>query len=288
MSRAPHWQTDPAIGYDGTNFLVAWVDGRLNYLIDIYGTRVSPGGTVLDTAGIAICTTGCELNHPDIGSDGVNFLVVFEDYFPDSLSFRGIRGARVAPGGTVLDTAGFTISGRTFEQRYPAVIFDGTNYEVVWQDYRDGYFSHLYGARVTTAGNVSDSFAVVRQASNQLAPAFALETGCPLLLVYQGWVGTYEGRTYNSYRIWGKLTALGAAGEARIVPGSVISARPSIVRSVLNLDAQTDALTQPFLLDITGRRVLHLHAGPNDVRQLSPGVHFVSAVPSPTKVVIQR
>ncbi len=33
-----------------------------------------------------------------------------------------------------------------------------------------------------------------------------------------------------------------------------------------------------WLLDVSGRKVLALHSGANDVRRLSPGVYFVWAV----------
>jgi len=34
------------------------------------------------------------------------------------------------------------------------------------------------------------------------------------------------------------------------------------------------------LLDISGRKVLELHAGANDVRGLAPGVYFLRSEPS--------
>ena len=44
-----------------------------------------------------------------------------------------------------------------------------------------------------------------------------------------------------------------------------------------------------MLLDISGRKVLELQPGANDVRGLAPGVYFVRSEPSAvTKVVIQR
>jgi hypothetical protein len=49
------------------------------------------------------------------------------------------------------------------------------------------------------------------------------------------------------------------------------------------------------LLDITGRRVMSLQSGPNDIRHLAPGVYFVRPAVSGErlaagvrKVVIQR
>ncbi|OYD15942.1 hypothetical protein CH330_04245 [candidate division WOR-3 bacterium JGI_Cruoil_03_51_56] len=45
-----------------------------------------------------------------------------------------------------------------------------------------------------------------------------------------------------------------------------------------------------MLLDITGRKVMELHAGANDIRHLAPGVYFIrnEATAKSAKVVIQR
>ncbi len=50
-------QASPAVAYDGTNFLVVWQDFRDGgSSSDIYGTRVSGTGAVLDSCGFAIST----------------------------------------------------------------------------------------------------------------------------------------------------------------------------------------------------------------------------------------
>jgi hypothetical protein len=68
---------------------------------------------------------------------------------------------------------------------------------------------------------------------------------------------------------------------------------PSQVRGILPLPGERDA----ELLDITGRRVMDLQPGENDISRLSPGVYFVreegpsiqgSAGPSVRKIVVQR
>ena len=45
----------PAIGFDGANYLIVWQDKR-NGDWDVFGSRVTPAGEVLDPAGILIST----------------------------------------------------------------------------------------------------------------------------------------------------------------------------------------------------------------------------------------
>ena len=69
----------------------------------------------------------------------------------------------------------------------------------------------------------------------------------------------------------------------------------TIVRGVLRLEEGSSPSSSPsLLLDITGRKVLDLKRGANDVSRMPPGVYFVRAVSSERsttgchKVVIQR
>ena len=70
--------------------------------------------------------------------------------------------------------------------------------------------------------------------------------------------------------------------------------RPTIVRGILFLDQcrpRTEAALGAALVDISGRTVLGLAAGPNDVRHLVPGVYFVrrgGTGSATTKFVISR
>jgi len=53
LSTARGAQTTPTVGFDGTHYIVSWMDGRTN-LSDIYCARVSINGTVLDPNGILV------------------------------------------------------------------------------------------------------------------------------------------------------------------------------------------------------------------------------------------
>jgi len=67
-------------------------------------------------------------------------------------------------------------------------------------------------------------------------------------------------------------------------------AKATIVRGVLSLEVSSRQHTayRAELLDISGRKVMELAPGENDVRYLAPGVYFVRAASGVHKVVLQR
>jgi hypothetical protein len=182
----------------------------------------------------------------------------------------------------VLDPAGLGIARAAEGQYGPAVGlgFDGANYLVVWEDYRIAQ-PDIYGSVVTPAGVVIDSGAVVRQEGNQLHPALARGAGSELFLVYQGWVGIRGGKNYSTYRTWGKFNPEPSSVEE--TPSEVVltpNRGATIVRRVLFLSEDTSFKPQAAsLLDVSGRKVIDLKAGANDVSGLAPGVYFVREEP---------
>jgi len=74
---------------------------------------------------------------------------------------------------------------------------------------------------------------------------------------------------------------LGAGIGARANLGTRHSAtQPTLLRGGLLLIGVDGANASGVLLDISGRRVMELQAGANDVRHLAPGVYFVRSGPS--------
>jgi hypothetical protein len=171
ISTTADWQFSPALAFDGANYLVAWSDYRSGVFPDIYGARVSPGGSVLDGGGIAISTAANSQGSPALAFDGTNYLVAWSDY--RSGTSNDIYGARVSPAGSVLDGSGLAISTAANSQYSPALAFDGTNYLVAWSDYRSGTSSDIYGARVRPAGTVFEPFALATAGTDERSPAVA-------------------------------------------------------------------------------------------------------------------
>jgi hypothetical protein len=100
----------------------------------------------------------------------------------------------------------------------------------------------------------------------------------------------------DRYTICFSTNAPAAIAEQRMQPP--ISTQPSatVVRSVLSLSRSLAPSIPSCLLDISGREVMDLKPGANDVGALAPGVYFVHSGPSAvsrrpsavTKVVVTR
>lgn len=382
----------PSVAFDGTNYLVTWADGRRSDSADIYATRVTIGGSVLDPQGIPLVVGGDAHTFPQAAFNGADYLLVWDDISDSGMcSIRcarvspagqvldpgdtlctawsawtpvvaanganwlvawhdwrsemnpGVYGARITSAGQVLDSGGFTIGAAESGEDCASLASDGTNYLAVWQRLEGSMFD-MRGARISTAGVLLDSFMVQPAVDSYSTPpivrfdgtnygavwvdtswgstwgiagaqintegevigvghiasslewrtyypmvSMALAAGDQALCAYPCWTDEYQGRTYNTTRIWGRIGALSGVqeGTGRLISGS----GGTIVRGVLLLPGAQRPGTEDraALLDIAGRKVMRLHPGPNDVSKLAPGVYFVRSEPSAvTKVVIQR
>ncbi len=154
ITSATGQQYSPAVSYDGTNFFVVWEDLRdLATAFDIFGSRISETGKVIDQNGIAICRENGAQRLPAISFDGDNFLVVWRDERSSPGNFE-IYGTRVSPSGETIDKNSLRIAT---EGSSPSITFDGTNYVVVWESRID---SKVLAARVTPSGLLLDTAGV--------------------------------------------------------------------------------------------------------------------------------
>jgi hypothetical protein len=159
----------------------------------------------------------------------------------------------------------------------PVVAFDGEHSLVVWQDTRGGTDLHLNGARVRPDGTVFDKGSLTGQQGNQSSPALVRGSGSQMFLVHQGWAGTLGGKAYNADRVWGMMDPNPGIEESPGPQATSHKLEPTIIRGVLFLsEARSERReARSELLDISGRKVLDLVPGANDVRAQVPGVYFV-------------
>ena len=214
ISSAAGSQWAPKLAFDGTSYLVAWQDGRNGdgTTFDVYGARVTSGGSVLDAAGIPISTAPDSQLTPAVGFGGTTFLVAWTDQRAGTATY----GARVSSDGVVLDPSGISIS--TNGGNWPAIAFDGANYLIAWSTPEaGGYKRDIFAARVSASGSVldPDALPIDRLApSEQNDPVLTFD-GVNYLAVWQDY------RAGNSDIYAGRLTQHGGRLDGTGIPVAV-------------------------------------------------------------------
>jgi hypothetical protein len=190
VSLGANTQIQPCVVANGTDYFVAWTDGRQgDGSWDIYGTRVSDDGTVLEPQGIPITSLSTAETNPAVAFNGQEYLVVWTD---SRLSaYPGVYGARVGTNGTLLDTNGFLIFQPFTSGTRATVASAGTNFLVVWATDTGVSSSIVSCARVTGSGQILDPSGIQIYAGGGSAyPPSAAGNGTNFLV---GWVGNYGG-----------------------------------------------------------------------------------------------
>lgn len=101
--------------------------------------------------------------------------------------------------GQSLDPNGILVCNADYNQSHPMVAFDGTNFLVVWEDFRNNRNYDVYGARVTEAGVVLDpnGFPIMAKVdTNHARPVVAFANG-------NYFVAWNDARHYPAYSIYG-------------------------------------------------------------------------------------
>jgi hypothetical protein len=153
------YQRRPAIVWGDGNYLVAWDQKILvNSETDIYLTRVSPYGDVLDTAGLPVCTASENQFFPAVAFNGSGYFVVWEDFRNGTWD---IYGARISPQGEVLDPEGKLIWKTPNYEVRADIAWDGNNYLVVWEGIQPTLptFS-IFGTLVSPQGEILDEYPI--------------------------------------------------------------------------------------------------------------------------------
>jgi len=201
ISDGAYYDDHSSVAFDGTNYFVVWHYGTHETTFDIYGARVDTLGVLLDTIAITITIGSYRQWYPSVGFDGVNYFVTWEDR---RNGYADIYGARVTPDGVVLDTTGIPICTASSGQYKPEIKFDGQNYCVIWEDWRNGDYTDIYGCYVTPSGTVIEEFVVSNQPNLQIEPALTKGLN-KFLVTYTGFVDSLGARPANTMRIWGKF-----------------------------------------------------------------------------------
>jgi hypothetical protein len=149
----PRWGTSwTSVAFDGTNYLVTWVQMDESSNRWAWFVRVRPDGVLVDTLPQRI-HPGQTQSHGglDVAFGGGVYLAVSIRYDTTHAPWCNI----VMPDGTVPDSVGFPIDRLVYAED-PAVTFDGHNFVVAVQESA----RELWVARVSPGGHVVDTSAL--------------------------------------------------------------------------------------------------------------------------------
>jgi len=151
----------PQVAWDGTNFLVVWMEENRANGWDVAGARISPDGTVLDRERILIATGPGDQAFPVLAWGRESYLVVW-------MEGGGISGTRVDSSGKVLDPHGRVLSRSSRDAGYPSVAWGAGQFVVVWGDRSPSAAHALSGVQVRASGAVIDGTAMTISSSTNL------------------------------------------------------------------------------------------------------------------------
>jgi hypothetical protein len=139
-------QTDPALAFDGTNYVAVWSDEKYGVPNVFHTTlaRITPGGAVLDTGTFVSPVPGASESRPNVACDSSRSLVVW------SQSSTGIYGRFVTRAGL---PEGDVIRFTDVYSGGASLAYGGPNYLVVW--FSGTYPAlELFGQLVTPGGDL--------------------------------------------------------------------------------------------------------------------------------------
>jgi hypothetical protein len=199
---------EPAVAFGGGVFLLAWTVNRLDVGRRVAGARVDRSGSVLDPAGVPISADGRDHSNAAVAFNGTDFLVVWESW-GDS---PRVLGARVGPGGAVLDPAGIAVApSGPYNQINPSVASSGSSFLVVFYG-GIGDSLGLVGARVGPDGGARDPAGLV------LVPSVRSSVGTvDVISSGTGYFAAWEDERLGATRphvFAGRVTAAGVPAPA--------------------------------------------------------------------------
>ncbi len=284
-SRRCDWARNAVAAGAGVS-LVTWLD-LPGGTWEVWGARIAPDGTVLDSSGIPVAPDSSGAWSPSIAFDGDNFLVAMSNANTDD-----IHAAFVSPAGAVV--APFVLIQEPHVQYNQDVAFDGSNFLVVWEG-TDPYPFEIRGARVATDGTVLDTarLRIGYGAGTCRAPRVSFDGANYLVAWHDDRFHRGDDDIYAA-RVTPSGDVLDPGGFPVCLLAGVAEQRQVIQD---RLSATLIGRRQPlvcscagWMLDASGRKVAALHPGTNDVRAVAPGVYFVTPAQTqapPRKVVVE-
>ncbi|UCG43944.1 MAG: hypothetical protein JSU73_04855 [candidate division WOR-3 bacterium] len=258
----------PAIGSDGTDYLVAWIEARR-----VVCARVDRGGTVLDPVPIYLDSQtvagGVAVLH-----NGRDYVVLWLSRSADT-----ILGAIVSSEGIVLDPDWLALVDPDRRRYSLAAAVAGPDIILAWQ--QQGY--GLCFARVDSSGTVTEQSRLVQTSTSDIAPHASPGPGDMVLLTWSTLTDSLLGRSCGVSRVWGLLPPYLGVSERLdrlLVRAGRLQARPNPFRT--RLEVRPVPANGFTVHDRSGRLVARCTGGQWDGRdqrghEVEAGVYFIRA-----------
>ncbi|MBX3227966.1 MAG: hypothetical protein KIT84_27935 [Labilithrix sp.] len=165
----------PAIAWNGSSYLVLRSHSSSNVLPGqprsiVSGSLYARSGTSPTRSAITVARADAPQRQVVSASDGAGHLVVWQEYRSDWNSPE-LWGAFAKPDGTLADAKGFLLRAATTKPTKPAVVFDGAQYVVAWEERGDNGALKVATLHVPKTGPGADAPAIVGGSSPSLAAA---------------------------------------------------------------------------------------------------------------------
>ncbi len=231
---AEHGISGPgAIEFDGTRYMVLIYtpEPLAANIRDLWGRFVESDGVPSGEVFPIELMQGADQGGGGLATDGVNYFASWEDSRDGSAGDYSIYGKFIPADGGPVGFVPKLLSPSASWQISTATAFDGENYLVVWEDWRngpfDGYKADLYGARVTPEGVVLDdpAFLIANDLNREKAPQL-IYGGGQYFVVYE--YGGFSTNVVRGARILPDGTVLDPDGftiAAPIPNGTLIRPR---------------------------------------------------------------
>ncbi|MHC5113000.1 MAG: hypothetical protein ACYTGP_01070 [Planctomycetota bacterium] len=188
-----------AFGGDGHVVLFHRPEPGSGLYVDLWARRLDVAGAPVGAIFPVTTKGGTSQIAGAVPFNGTEYMATWEDFNVGGSTCA--KGGRITTAGVAYDgPQGITLSTGATWQLISGAAFDGTNYLVVWEDWRNGelnaYKSDLYAARVTPAGVVLDDPAfLIAAGGNREAEPQVIFDGVQYLVVYE-----YGGLSPDSIR----------------------------------------------------------------------------------------
>jgi hypothetical protein len=172
------------------------------------------------------------------------------------------------------------LTNLTYGSDYPCIAASGGNVYLAYRAWPAGQFVIDYRGSTDNGQTWSAETALTTAAGMGTADLAATGNRAHMLL--------YDNRDGNS-EIYHKRNLTAGGVEERPAPdASRVTLAATVVRGMLLLPSSSFDISHSSLLDASGRKVLAVHPGLNDVSRLAPGIYFVREAQAIRKIIVTR